>query len=72
MTVKQIGLFTTSSKEVEDFVNRVSRYNINHLAAPVTLDISPYENGDELIAHPHYKISLTFPSKEILQNFWNQ
>lgn len=68
--IKQLGLYALSDKEAEDFVKRVADYNKSHIGNAVTLDISSHENGDEMVSKPHYKLDLTFPSRDIQQNFW--
>jgi hypothetical protein len=68
--VKQLGLYALSDKEAENFVKRVADYNKSHIGNAVNLDISAHENGDEMVSKPHYKLDLTFPSREIQENFW--
>lgn len=69
-TITQIGLYSESDQEVQDLVTRVTKFNLNHLDEPVTLNVTPYEKGDEFIPAPHYKLSFEYPSKDVQKKFW--
>lgn len=68
--ILQTGLYTTEGDEVEALVGRVSKFNLNNLGNPVQLDVIPYEEGDEFVPAPHYKLRFLFPSRDAMRSFW--
>lgn len=68
--ILQTGLWSTNEKEVESLVGRIEKFNLMNIGNAIKLDIIPYEEGDEFVPDPHYKLRLLFPSKEIQMRFW--
>lgn len=61
--VIQVGLYSDSIQEIENFVKRVSRFN-DRFATSVLLDIQPQQNSDRA------DIRLTFPNHQVQEKFW--
>ena len=70
MGIKQIGLHSNSEKEIEQLVQRVSKFNLNHLGSAIKMDILPCEEGDRDNPDPHYKINFFYPNKQVMRDFW--
>lgn len=68
--VMQVGLYSTSDKEVEEFAKRVAQFNQRRMSN-IVLDIEPHEKGDaQFPGGPHYKLRLTFPNHNVQEAFW--
>ena len=68
-SVMQVGLYSSSQQEVQNLIDRVTKYN-QRKATNVVLDLEWHEKGDAQSEVPHCKIRLTFPSPEVQENFW--
>ncbi|MAZ33840.1 MAG: hypothetical protein Tp178MES00d2C33159091_24 [Prokaryotic dsDNA virus sp.] len=70
--ILQNGLYCTEDKDAREMIERVNKFNINHIGSPVKLDVIPYEKGDEFVDNPHYKFRFLFPSREVMRAFWTE
>lgn len=70
--ILQTGLYSKDDMETRQLIERVDKFNINHIGQPVKLDVIPYEKGDEFVPDPHYKFRFLFPSKAIQRAFWTE
>jgi hypothetical protein len=70
--ILQVGLYSESGTDVEQFVKRVNYFNTQNIGNAVKMDILPYEEGDPVngIPQPHYKLRFLFPSRQIQEKYW--
>jgi hypothetical protein len=67
--VMQVGLFETSAIKVEEFAQRVAKFNHRRMSN-VVLDVESHDKGDAAVNAPHFKLRLTFPNHEVQEAFW--
>ncbi len=68
--ISQYGLYSESPDEIKQLIKRIDKFNLNNLGFAVKANIMEQKEGDELCPHPHIKVVLQFPSREIQERFW--
>lgn len=67
--VMQLGLYTTKENKLEEFADRVSEFNKKKNEVVVEME-GVDSKADQLCPTNHFKINLTFKSRETANEFW--